>query len=106
LIEQITWLESGNQCDKGQQAVIEVILNRVNSNLFPNSVEGVLSQRNQFTTWNIRSRARVTKQVRRNVKKVLKGKTNVLPKSTIYFSRAPMNSRIQAHIQDHYFCNR
>lgn len=51
LIYQITYLEAGDQCMAGQRAVIEVIFNRVLSPKFPNTVEGVLSQRNQFVTW-------------------------------------------------------
>lgn len=52
MIYQITFLESGNQSMEGQRAVIEVILNRVLSDKFPNSVQGVLSQSGQFSTWS------------------------------------------------------
>ena len=50
LIYQITFLEAGNQSIDGQRAVIEVILNRVLSDKYPDTVEGVLSQSGQFTT--------------------------------------------------------
>ena len=51
LIYQITFLEAGNQSMEGQRAVVEVILNRVLSDEYPDTVEGVLSQSGQFTTW-------------------------------------------------------
>lgn len=54
LIYQITFAEAGNQTMEGQRAVIEVIFNRVLSDKFPNTVEGVLSQKGQFSTWKMR----------------------------------------------------
>lgn len=55
LIYQITFLEAGNQSMEGQRAVVEVILNRVLSDEYPNTVEEVLSQSGQFTTWSYRN---------------------------------------------------
>ncbi len=40
--------EAGNQSYFGQQAVASVIMNRVKSSLFPNTIFGVISQENQF----------------------------------------------------------
>lgn len=54
LICRITFREAGNQCEEGQRAVMEVILNRVKDSKFPNSVEGVLSSPGQFSTWKLR----------------------------------------------------
>lgn len=54
LIYQVTYLESGNQTMEGQRACIEVILNRVLSDRYPNTVEGVLSQSGQFNVWSYR----------------------------------------------------
>lgn len=42
--------ESGNQPLEGMMAVGNVLMNRVNSPAFPNTIEAVLSQKNQFTT--------------------------------------------------------
>ena len=55
LIYQIDFAEAGNQTMDGQRAVIEVILNRVLSDEFPNTVEDVLSQSGQFSTWRLRN---------------------------------------------------
>lgn len=55
LIYQITFLEAGNQSMEGQRTVVEVILNRVLSDKYPDTVEGVLSQSGQFTTWPYRN---------------------------------------------------
>ncbi len=52
LILKTTYAEAGNQSMEGQRAVIEVILNRVISERYPDSVVGVLSESGQFETWS------------------------------------------------------
>ena len=101
-------LESGNQSDKGQQAVVEVIFNRIYSDEWPDTLYDVLSQKRQFSTWKNRNskRAIPTEQVKRNIELVLSGKTDILPMDTVYFSRGGENSRVERIIGDHVFCNR
>lgn len=48
-LSHIIYAESGNQPLAGKIAVGNVVLNRVNSPKFPNTVEGVLFQKNQFS---------------------------------------------------------
>ena len=48
-LSRIIYAESGNQPLEGKIAVGNVVLNRVASSLFPNSVYDVIFQRNQFT---------------------------------------------------------
>lgn len=55
LICRIAVLEAGNQCEDGRRAVIEVMLNRLMSEYYPNTVYGVLSAEGQFTTWEARN---------------------------------------------------
>ena len=43
--------EAGNQSLDGKRLVADVILNRVESERFPNTVEEVISQKYQFTTY-------------------------------------------------------
>lgn len=50
-LSRVIYLESGNQPLDGKMAVGNVVLNRVASSLFPNTLTGVLSQKNQFTTY-------------------------------------------------------
>ena len=50
-LSRVIYRESGNQSLEGQMAVGNVILNRVASPEFPNTVEGVLAQKNQFSTY-------------------------------------------------------
>ena len=49
LLAAIIFCEAGNQCYDGKVAVGAVILNRMESGRFPNTLEGVIYQRGQFT---------------------------------------------------------
>ena len=105
MIAQITFREAGNQSEEGQRAVVEVILNRLNSERWPNTVEGVLSQNRQFSTW--RGRNKVSEENVNNMLYIIdKVSTEepVLAKDYVYFNslkNPTMNNRIK--IQDHWF---
>ena len=51
LLSRVIYRESGNQSLEGQMAVGNVVLNRVADPAFPDTVEGVLAQKNQFSTY-------------------------------------------------------
>lgn len=44
--------EAGNQGLLGKRMVADVILNRVDDPDWPNTITGVITQKNQFTTWS------------------------------------------------------
>lgn len=102
---RIVMLEAGGESDKGQQAVAEVILNRMVADEWPNTLYGVLSEPKQFSTWKKRNRVEVSERVKENVNSVLCGETDVLPLRTVYFSREGENRRVQRVIGGHIFCN-
>ena len=49
LLAAIIYCEAGNQPYQGQVAVGSVVMNRISSGRFPNTLEGVIYQRGQFT---------------------------------------------------------
>ncbi len=49
MMSAIIFCEAGNQSMAGMEAVGIVVMNRKRSNDFPNSIEGVLKQKGQFT---------------------------------------------------------
>jgi len=51
LIAKTVQAEAGNQDMEGKRLVAAVVLNRMDSEVFPDSVEGVLSQEGQFVTY-------------------------------------------------------
>ena len=64
LIAKTVQAEAGNQDMKGKRLVAAVIVNRVNSPEFPNTVEGVLSQDGQFSTYKYLNKTEATWQDR------------------------------------------
>lgn len=50
-LSRVIHAESGNQSMEGQIAVGNVVMNRVRSKLFPDTIHDVLAQKNQFSTY-------------------------------------------------------
>lgn len=58
----IVYCEAGNQSYKGKLAVANVVLNRVKSKKFPNSIKSVISQKGQFSPYRSGSYSRALKK--------------------------------------------
>ena len=108
LICRITFREAGNQCEEGKRAVMEVILNRVKDENFPNSVEGVLSAPGQFSTWKLRNK--VTSEQVDNMMEVLEvvqDNEPVLAGNYVYFDGVKHSyGKNYVKIQGHWFGTR
>ena len=105
LLAQIVYLEARGEGNKGEQAVLEVIFNRVASKKFPNTIKGVLSQKNQFSTYKYRNKAKVRSTELKSIYKVLHGDTKILKnKKTVFFGTRPYNKKIELKYKHHYFC--
>lgn len=103
LIYQITFLEAGNQSMEGQRAVVEVILNRVLSDKYPDTVEGVLSQSGQFTTWSYYNSKSHNEEQEEALQLVYEEKP-VLTLDYLMFSRGKFSwGRNYIKIGDHWF---
>ncbi len=103
LLAKIVWLESQGETNKGQQAVIEVILNRMVSTNFKDTLYDVLSEEKQFSTWKNRNKAKPTEKEYNNIHKVLNDETNILTIDTVFFATKPRNKNIETIIGGHYF---
>ena len=108
LLARIVMLEAGGEPILGQEAVIEVIFNRIYLEEFPNTLEGVLSQPRQFSTWKNRNieAASPTDEVYESINNVLFGNTHILPYETVYFGISAENNNKQTVIGNHVFCNK
>lgn len=106
MLSQIVSLEAGNQPEDGQMAVVEVIFNRMLDDEYGSTLESVLSQPGQFSTWKNRNIANPDHKVYCSVFKVLYGQSDILPFNTIYFARSANNRNIEKKIGDHVFCNK
>ena len=107
-LAEIIQLEAGNQCAEGQQAVAAVVLNRVISPEFPDTVHDVLHQdedtkRPQFSTINNLASAEPVAAQYEAIDAALYG-PSILPEDVVFFSRNGENDRVWGKIQDHVFC--
>ena len=98
--------EAGNQSLDGKRLVTDVILNRVESDRFPDTVEGVISQKYQFTTYWDGSMARISEPSDETIQAVqmeLYGKR--LDEKILFFTAGNYNRYCDPAyiVGDHYF---
>lgn len=107
LLAKILFREAGNQPYEGQAAVVECIFNRMVDDYFGGTLYEVLSKPGQFTTWAGRNKATPTSENYEVINDVLLGKTNVLSKEYLYFSRGGHKKHSgYRQIYDHQFCTK
>ena len=114
LLEKLVYCEAGVEPISGQIAVVNVVLNRLNSSEFPNTVTGVIMQNNQFSPvsngaiYNVKP----SEEVKQSVKRALNGEKTVSD-DTVYFFATWVRSdhpiwndvNITTQIGTHYFGN-
>lgn len=117
ILAQVMRHEAGNQCTEGQIAVVEVILNRMFSPYFPNTVSEVVYAPHQFSYVERSKKIVPTEDELNLVKSVVTGQARVLNDPRILYyknqyicdgikSSTPKNwGRLQwvTYIQDHAF---
>lgn len=107
LLKQTVQAECGyQQPDEGVRMVVDVILNRIKSKDFPNSVGGVVSEPYHFSTyWNgmIANQTRISKQVDNIVEQELKNNSSY--PALLYFTAGCYNDNCipWRKVGDHYF---
>lgn len=91
LLAQLCYNEANTEGINGWIAVAEVVKNRVNSPLFPNSIREVIYQKNpaQFSNSKMIEKREPTEEQIRIVQQVLNGTTGILnDESVLYFKNA------------------
>ena len=103
VLSHIIYAEAGNQNDECQLAVGSVVLNRVKSNKFPNTIYGVVFQKGQYSpTWNGAYYKEPSDRAVKNAKYLLEN-GSVIPAGVVYqaeFIQGP----IYKQIGNTYFC--
>lgn len=104
LLERILWAEANDQSFDGQKTVVEVIFNRLRSPEWPDTIEGVLSQKGQFATWKSRNKVRPTEVQSDVISEVLRETETVIPADYVYFSTKKHGWMHDCFkIEDHWF---
>lgn len=78
LIALVTMAEAEGECEKGKRLVIDTILNRLESEHYPNTIHDVIYQPSQFSSmWNGRvERCTVREDICQLVKEEVKSRAN------------------------------
>ena len=103
LMAKIIWLEARGESKEGQQAVAEIILNRLVSGKFGNSIHDVIYGQGQFRTTPFLKDADAWQAQYDAIDDALSG-PNILPMNVYYFATYPENGRIWGKIGGHIFC--
>lgn len=105
VLVRILALEAQDEPMEGERAVVEVILNRVASPEWPDTIHGVLSQKGQFATWKYLSRPynTPTEDEYRAVEETVAAGPSILPDDYVYFATRKVNGHGFIQIKHHYF---
>lgn len=104
LLALVTMAEAEGESELGKRLVISTVLNRVDSDDFPDTISDVIWQPNQFTSmWNGRAdRCKVTDEIRQLVREEMESRTN---SKVLYFHANEYGNygTPMFQVENHYF---
>ena len=103
LMAKVVWVESRGECKEGQQAVAEVILNRLTSDKFPDNLNDVIYGQGQFRSTKFLNKAEPYQMQYEAIESALYG-PYVLPQDVYYFATTPKTEKVWGKIGGHIFC--
>ena len=103
LMAKVVWVEARGECKEGQQAVAEVILNRLTSDKFPDNLHDVIYGEGQFRSAKFLDTAEPYQLQYEAIENALYG-PYVLPKDVYYFATQAVTSKKWGRIGGHVFC--
>ena len=103
LLARMVWVEARGEPLEGQQAVAEVVLNRLVAENFQDSVESIIMAQGQFNSAKFLDKAEPNQTQYEAVERALKG-PYVTPINTVYFGQTPnRNGSVWGWIGGHCF---
>lgn len=102
LLARVVYAEANTETLEGQIAVAQVVLNRVRSESFPDTVSEVIYQERQFSTAPILGSVVPNEANYEAVDAAFE--TEIVPYEVLYFSRGAENDRVWGQIGAHVFC--
>lgn len=106
LLRRIMALEGHTEGHDGLKAIAEVVFNRMRSDRFPDTLEGVIYQRGQFATVRYLKKPYVLPGEAEDdaISEVLRETETVLPSTDyVFFSRGKSNGKAFVKINHHWF---
>ncbi len=103
LLARVVWVEAQGECADGQQAVAEVVLNRLHSGEFGENLGNVIYGEGQFRSVPFLDDAKPTQAQYEAIERAIYG-PYVLPEEVYYFATYPTTVHIWGEIGGHIFC--
>ena len=103
LMAKMIWTEAQSEPFEGQQAIAEVVLNRLAADNFQDSVKSILYAEGQFKSVDQLYAAEPTHTQYEAVERALNG-PYVLPIDVVFFATFPVNDNVWGEIGAHTFC--
>lgn len=103
LLAKMVWVEARGESFEGQQAIAEIVLNRLVSEDFPDSVESIIYAENQFRSTAFLEDAEPNSIQYEAIERALEG-PYVLPIDVFFFATYPVTDKIWGEIGGHVFC--
>ena len=103
LMADLIFMEAQSEPFEGQQAVAEVILNRLKSGNFQSSINSIIYAKDQFAAVKNLYLAQPTDTQYKAVERALNG-TYVLPEDVVFYAKFAVNKKIWGTIGSHIFC--
>ena len=103
LLARVIWVEAQGECEEGQQAVAEVVLNRMASPDFGNTLRGVIYGEGQFRSVPYLEDAEPHQAQYEAIEAAIYG-PYVLPEGVVHFASYPTNNNVWGQIGGHTFC--
>lgn len=103
LLARMVWVEAQGEPVEGQQAVAEVVLNRIAADNFPDTLKGVVYAEGQFRSTEYLHDAKPTQTQYDAVERALNG-PYVVPKDVVFFATYAVNKSVWGKIGGHTFC--
>ena len=103
LMADLIFMEAQSEPFEGQQAVAEVIFNRLKSGNFQSSINSIIYAKNQFAAVKNLYLAKPTDTQYKAIERALNG-PYVLPEDVVFYAKFAVNKKIWGTIGSHIFC--
>jgi hypothetical protein len=103
LLANVIWAEARGESAEGQQAVAEVILNRIASDKFPDTLSSVIYAEGQFRSVDVLDEAEPYQAQYMAIDRAIYG-PYVLPMDVVHFATFRTNNNVWGKIGGHIFC--
>ena len=103
LLAQLIYMEAQGEPYEGQQAVAEVVLNRLVSEKFPNNIHDIIYAAGQFPSAENLNLAKPTHVQYEAIERALNG-PYILPIDVVFYATFRVNDNVWGDIGNHTFC--